>query len=141
MSELARVHDRLMIIETLNRYAWGYDTRDLELMGGSFAADGSFHIVLEGSDGWGPYAGREAIVAWLAQVMSQQHDQRRHCVTNIMFRELDAERAMVDSYLCLTAVEGGTLRVVCTGTYHDEMRKHGGKWYIQRKLLRLDNAF
>ena len=29
-SELLQVHDRLMIIEALNRYAWGYDSRDLE---------------------------------------------------------------------------------------------------------------
>ncbi len=26
MGELTLVHDRLMIVETLNRYAWGYDT-------------------------------------------------------------------------------------------------------------------
>lgn len=141
MNELAELNDRLMIIETLNRYAWGYDTRDLSLMGASFAHDGSFHILLDGTDGWGPYTGREAIVGWLAEVMSQQHDQRRHCVTNIIFRELGAATALVDSYLCLTAVENGALRVVCTGTYRDEMRKHGGRWSIQRKVLRLDNPF
>lgn len=141
MSELAAVHDRLMITEILNRYAWGYDTRDLDLMGASFSEDGSFHILLDGTDGWGPYQGRKAIVAWLAEVMAQQHDQRRHCVTNLVFRELGADSARVDSYLCLTAVENGALRVVCTGTYHDDLTKRGGQWAIRRKVLRLDNPF
>ena len=31
MSEPLQAHDRLMITETLHRYAWRYDGRDLEL--------------------------------------------------------------------------------------------------------------
>lgn len=132
---------RLAIMETLNRYAWGYDTRDLELMGGSFDVDGSFDITLEGHEGWGPYEGRQAIVDWLGGIMESQTDQRRHCVTNMVFRELGADSARVDSYLVLTAVENGALRVVCTGTYHDDMVLRDGAWLIGRKTLRLDNPF
>ncbi|MGR8921217.1 MAG: nuclear transport factor 2 family protein [Gammaproteobacteria bacterium] len=139
MSELTSA--RLEIIETLNRYAWGYDTGDLELMGGCFDADGSFAITLAGHEGWGPYRGRQAIVDWLASVMEGQADQRRHCVTNIVFRALDGERARVDSYLLLTAVEEGQLRMVCTGTYHDDMVCRDGAWLIGCKTLRLDNPF
>jgi len=134
-------HARLQIIDTLNRYAWGYDTRDLELMGASFAAEGCFEIALEGTAGWGPYRGRAAIVEWLSSVMAGQTDQRRHCVSNIVFRELEQARALVDSYLLLTAVEDGKLRVVCTGTYHDELIVEDGSWRIRHKLLRLDNPF
>ena len=141
MSSLQHVHDRLMIMETLNRYAWGYDGRDLDLLGSTFAEDGSFHIELAGSDGWGPYTGRHDIVAWLAGVMAQQSDQRRHCVSNMIFRRLDADTAVVDSFLSLSAAEHGTVRLVCTGTYRDEMCKLGGQWFIQRKVLRLDNPF
>lgn len=133
--------DRLLVVETLNRYAWGYDTRDLELVGGSFTEDGSFDITLDGHDGWGPYHGRQAIVDWLASVMAQQTDQRRHCVSNILFRSLNAERAAVDSYLVLTAVERGELRVVCTGTYRDTLVRRNGAWLIEHKTLRLDNPF
>ena len=132
---------RLSITETLIRYAWGYDTRDLDLMGGTFARDGIFHIVLDGQPGWGPYVGRESIVRWLAEVMATQSDQRRHCVSNFMFRELSADRATVDSYLLLTAVEDGKIRLVCSGTYRDEMVKESGNWLIRRKNLRLDNSF
>ena len=141
MSELLQVHDRLMIIETLNRYAWGYDGRDLELLGSTFAPDGSFTIELPGSDGWGPYTGRSQIVEWLAGIMTQQTDQRRHCVSNIIFRELQPKAAVVDSFLSLTAAEQGAVRLVCTGTYRDEMVKSDGLWFIQRKVLRLDNPF
>lgn len=132
---------RLQIMETVNRYAWGYDTRDLELMGNCFAADGVFEVLLRGHEGWGPYQGRDAIVKWLSSVMEGQNDQRRHCVTNAIFREMGPTSALVESYLVLTAVEDGTLRVVCTGTYHDEMVKEDGAWCIRRKILRLDNAF
>ena len=132
---------RLHIIETLNRYAWSYDTRDLDLMRECFAADGVFDITLEGTDGWGPYEGREAIVGWLASIMEGQTDQRRHCVTNLIFRSLADTTALVESYLVLTAVEDGALRVVCTGTYHDRMVVENGRWVIRHKTLKLDNAF
>jgi hypothetical protein len=132
---------RLDILETLHRYAWGYDTRDLERMGGAFAPDGIFEIALAGHPGWGPYRGREAIVAWLIDVMAGQSDQRRHCICNVSFRELKSARARVDSYLLLTAVENGALRLVCTGTYHDELIEENGAWLIKHKRLHLDNPF
>lgn len=133
--------DCLAIVETLNRYAWAYDTRDLAALGACFTADGVFDITLEGADGWGPYESRDAIVAWLGEVMAGQNDQRRHCVTNVVFRELGSERARVDSYLVLTAVEAGQLRVVCTGTYHDSLVRDAEGWRIAHKTLRLDNPF
>lgn len=132
---------RLDILEILNRYAWGYDTRDLDLMGGTFANTGTFVIHLDGEPGWGPYVGRQAIVDWLAEVMASQSDQRRHCVTNVVFRELGETSAVVDSYLLLSAVEDGEVRVVCTGTYRDEMVNDGEAWLIAHKTLRLDNPF
>jgi SnoaL-like domain len=64
--------DRLAIIETLSSYAWGYDSRDLGMLGDSFSKDASFTIHLAGSDGWGPYTGRDTIVDWLASVMKTQ---------------------------------------------------------------------
>lgn len=132
---------RLQITETLNRYAWSYDTRDLDLMAECFTADGVFDITLEGTDGWGPYRGRQTIVDWLASIMATQNDQRRHCLTNLVFRELGADSARVDSYLVLTAVEAGALRVVCTGTYHDTLVVDDGAWRIAYKTLKLDNDF
>ncbi len=133
--------ERLLILETLNRYAWAYDTRDLGALAECFTSDGAMLVALAGTDGWGPYEGREAIVDWMAGVMHSQTDQRRHSIGNVVFRKLDAQRARVDSFLTLTAVENGAARLVCTGTYHDEMVNDQGTWRIQHKLLRLDNAF
>ena len=135
------IAERLQILETLNRYAWSYDTRDLDLMRDCFAENGSFEIVLDGQDGWGPYQGRETIVEWLASIMESQTDQRRHCVTNLVFRELVKESAKVDSYLVLTAVENNALNVICTGTYHDSLIIEKDRWVIQSKILNLDNPF
>ena len=141
MDDLQQTLARLMILDTLHRYAWGYDSRDLALMGNAFAPGGSFAIELAGSAGWGPYVGRQQIVDWLAGIMAQQADQRRHNITNPIFRELQPASAVVDSFLCLTAVDSGSPRLVCTGTYRDELILLDGHWLIQRKVLRLDNAF
>ena len=78
-------------------------------MGGSFTSDGCFEILLAGHAGWGPYRGRTAIVERLAAIMARQTGQRRHCITNLVFRELDASRALVESYRLLTAVQDGKL--------------------------------
>ena len=99
------MHDRLMIIETLNRYGWCYDSRDLQLLGGTFANSDTFAIELSETDTWGPYTGRSQIVEWLAAVMEQQTDQRRHCISNFIVRTLLPELAVVDSFLSLPAVE------------------------------------
>ncbi len=141
MSDFDTIGARLAIIETLNRYAWSYDTRDLALMAETFTVDASFAIKLAGSAGWGPYEGRQTIIDWLAGIMQTQSDQRRHCVTNIIFRALDRQRASVDSYLSLTAVENGLVRLVTTGTYRDEMINEDGIWCIERKTLVLDGPF
>lgn len=132
---------RLAILETLNRYTWGYDARDLAMLGDTFTVDGVFTIELAGHAGWGPYRGRQAIVDWLAGIMRTQSDQRRHCVSNHLFRTLGAEGATVDSYLTLCAVETGTPRLVATGTYRDELVDDDGTWRIRLKTLVLDCAF
>lgn len=141
MSNSAQLSARLLIMETLNRYAWGYDSRDLALLGDSFTVDGSFTVTLPGSAGWGPHHGRQAIVDWLAGIMQTQADQRRHSVSNIIFRALDERTALVDSFLTLTAVEHGKVRLVCTGTCRDEMLYDAGTWRIRHRTLHLDCPF
>ena len=133
--------DRLAIIEALSSYAWGYDSRDLGMLGDSFSKDASFTIHLAGSDGWGPYTGRNAIVDWLASVMKTQTDQRRHCLSNLRFEGLTDSRAVVVSFLTLTAAEHGKARLVTTGWYRDELIKEDGAWRVCKKDLHLDAAF
>ena len=133
--------DRLAIIETLSSYAWGYDSRDLRMLGDSFTKDASFTIQLAGTDGWGPYKGRAAIVDWLSSVMKTQTDQRRHCLSNLRFEELAESRAVVVSFLTLTAAEHGMARLVTTGWYRDELTREDGAWRISKKELHLDAGF
>jgi SnoaL-like protein len=133
--------DRLAIIETLSSYAWGYDSRDLRMLGDSFSKDASFTIHLAGTEGWGPYTGRSTIVDWLASVMKTQTDQRRHCLSNLRFEELGDSRAVVVSFLTLTAAEHGKARLVTTGWYRDELINEDGVWRVSKKDLHLDAAF
>jgi hypothetical protein len=133
--------DRLAIIETLSSYAWGYDSRDLRMLGDSFSKDASFTIHLAGTEGWGPYTGRSTIVDWLASVMKTQTDQRRHCLSNLRFEELGDSRAVVVSFLTLTTAEHGKARLVTTGWYRDELINEDGAWRVSKKDLHLDAAF
>ena len=79
-----KMRDRLLIIETLNRYAWCNDSRDLPLLGGTFAYSDTFAIELAETDAWGPYTGHSQLVEWRAGVMRQQTDQRRLCVSSFL---------------------------------------------------------
>ena len=141
MSNFDPTSARLAITETLHRYAWSYDTRDLALMATTFTPDASFTIELAGTPGWGPFTDRAAIIAWLGAIMATQTDQRRHVVTNLIVHELTPTRAVAASYLTLTAAENGQLAVKCTGSYRDELSYTEEQWRIQRKILVLDCAF
>ena len=132
---------RLDIMELLHRYSWGYDTRDVEMLGSTFTTDGSCTVHLKGTPGWGPYVGRDVIVEWQASFMKIQSDQRRHSMTNILFDELTPSHARVRCFLVLTAAENGLVRLVTTGVYRIETGKEDGCWRIRKLDLFLDASF
>ena len=41
--------DQLAIMERMSRYAWGYDSTDVEMLQDSFTSDASFSMYLEGA--------------------------------------------------------------------------------------------
>ena len=56
MATATEAMDRLTIMERLNRYAWGYDVPDLEMLRDSFTSDASFLRAIEGRQGVGTAA-------------------------------------------------------------------------------------
>jgi 3-phenylpropionate/cinnamic acid dioxygenase small subunit len=141
MAEKFNVQDRLEIMDVLNRYAWGYDSRDLTMLVDCFAEDGSYTIHLEGTSGWGPVVGRANLVEMMEGFMKQQTDQRRHCLSNFVFKKQDENYAEVISYLTLTSAENNEVRVVASGWYRDEMIKEDGAWRIKTKNNYFDTPF
>jgi hypothetical protein len=140
MAEKFHVQDRLEIMDVLNRYAWGYDQRDLQMMGNSFAQEGHFSIFLDGSE-LGSSTGRDNVVKWLEGFMKQQTDQRRHVISNVVFEKQNENYAKVISYLACTTAQNHKVRLVTTGRYQDELEKENGEWCILRKELFMDAPF
>jgi ketosteroid isomerase-like protein len=92
-----------------------------------------FTANIGGDQPFGPYVGREEIVAWLTSYWDKETDQRRHFVTDAMVDDLSGDEATVTAMLLLAASEDGVMRTVTSGFYRVELRKEGdGAWRIAR---------
>ena len=136
-----RAADRVMIAERINRYGWGYDERNRDLLGDCFTADGIWEGSIMGLDQVGPFEGRDAVVAFLAEFWDIQTDQRRHIFTNIVVEDLTGGTAVAHAYLLLTASAEGAMTPVTNGPYRLEMRKDQGVWRIARLCAGFDAPF
>lgn len=136
-----QVVDRLLIQETLSRYAWAYDERRLDILRDVFTEDAVFIGKIGGQEDFGPFEGREAIVSWLADYMESQLEQRRHNVGNVVIDQLAGERAQATAYLILTAIADGNPRIVATGWYQAHLVRQGSKWRLRHVYLGADVSF
>jgi 3-phenylpropionate/cinnamic acid dioxygenase small subunit len=73
--------------------------------------------------------------------MDEQSDQRRHVVTNVFFETEGDRNATVVSYVTITSVENGAIRLVTTGLYRDEVASEDGNWRICGRRIELDMAY
>jgi hypothetical protein len=141
MATASEALDRLTIMERLNRYAWGYDVPDLEMLKDSFTCDAVFFIHMKDGKEWGPLRGRDLIVDWMANVKKTQSGQRRHSITGVLFDELAQEHATVRCFLVVTSAGDDTVNLVTTGGYRIELGREGSAWRIRKLELLLDAAF
>ncbi|MFC4001269.1 nuclear transport factor 2 family protein [Prauserella oleivorans] len=130
--------DRASIENVLAAYALAYDDNDMETMADCFTADAVLTMRIQDGDLIGPFEGREAIVRLMRDSLASQNDQRRHLVTNVVIRAIDADIATVDSYLTLISVTGSTLTVLSTARYADELVRDSGHWRFGRRHIQLD---
>jgi 3-phenylpropionate/cinnamic acid dioxygenase small subunit len=133
--------DRAAIVDTLNKYAWGYDAAKVDLLEDSFTADAVMSLQIIGQDVLGPFEGRDAIVKMMTDSMEAQDDQRRHVISNWYFASESDDSAEVVSYLTLITIADGQLTVVCTGVYEDVVVNDSGHWRIKKRMLTLDLPF
>lgn len=131
---------QLAVQQTLARYAFALDHGDLAALEGVLTKDATWTITIAGGTEQGPFAGRGAILDLVRDATEGQPDQRRHHLTNIVFRRADADTAVVWAYLILTSNAGGTAKVVMTGFYTFTLRNTGDEWRIADLLVGLDNA-
>jgi 3-phenylpropionate/cinnamic acid dioxygenase small subunit len=126
------------IENTFHRWALAYDERDLETMAACFTDDAVMTLRIGDGDLVGPFEGRDAIMGLMSSSLESQTDQRRHLTTNIIIRSEDGSKAVTESYLTLTAVENGTIRLVSTGRYVDELRNEDDTWRLSKRHIALD---
>ena len=131
----------LAIHELYYDYAAGNDDRDLEAIGRCFSAEGSFGLQIAGQEPWGPYLGREAVLAFMGDDLGAQRDQRRHVMTNIRVSRVSDDEARSTCYFTLLVTDGGTTRVATTGVYRDRVVLDEGRWVFAEKWLDLEGTF
>lgn len=130
---------RPLIENTLHRAAWGYDENDVALVAAQFTENASMTLQI-GRDGAlvGPFEGREAIRKLHADSLASQTDQRRHNFSNLIIDKETDDSASTVANLTLLSIENGTVRVLSSGWYRDEMVRHGEDWLIQTRHIYLD---
>jgi 3-phenylpropionate/cinnamic acid dioxygenase small subunit len=125
--DLQAVADKIEIQELLYRYARSVDTKDWPLLTSVFTEDAH----LDYSSVGGPSAGREEVVGWLAQSLTQL-PLAQHFISNIEI-DLDGDRAKVRAMfhnpMQLPGVEGMS---ACGGLYHHEVVRTSEGWKSER---------
>jgi hypothetical protein len=133
--------DRFLIGERISRYGWAFDERRLDLIADNFTADAIWEGTVRDEERLGPIEGRDAVVAWLSEYWSRQHDQRRHVIVNTVIEELGESEAVAQAYQLLMAARLGEVAVETTGFYRFELRRDEGAWRIRRLFSGYDAPF
>jgi ketosteroid isomerase-like protein len=127
MTDLQSARDELDIQRVIADYAWACDSGDWGLLKSVFTDDAT----LDYSSTGGPAGGRDEVVAWLEESLSQVA-MIQHVVTNHQI-DLDGDRAKVRAMFYCTVQVPGMDQMVETGGYYDEEFVRGSDgWKIQR---------
>lgn len=131
--------DHSAILNTLSKWAYGYDTPDMDAMAACFTKDAELTMTIGGGDVIGPFSGIDNVMKLFSDSLEGQDDQRRHLTTNTYVMEEDDSSAHVKSVLTLLAIAGGTLSVLSSGTYEDRLvLQDDGVWRIAKRHIALD---
>jgi ketosteroid isomerase-like protein len=133
--------EQFAVHQTLIRYAFALDQRDLQALRGVLTDDASWHLHIDGEEDLGPIIGRDSILEFVGGAMTAETDQRRHHLLNVTLHSADSDTALAQAYLMLTANTGGNAGVLATGFYTFRLRRSEAGWQITELLLGTDNAW
>jgi hypothetical protein len=130
---------RAEIENTLYRYAWGFDSGQLDLLESCFVADAELASSLGG------ISGRAAIREFFEgrrQLRREAGEQSRHVTTNVLIEQETADSAVVRSYFTVTAVKAAAdgVEVQISGWYLDEFVVDEDQWRIRRRTMEVDGT-
>jgi hypothetical protein len=130
--------DHLAIMNTLNRWSFGYDLPDFDVMADAFTENCQLTMRIGAGDLVGPFAGREACMKLFRDSLEGQNDQRRHLTVNHAFFEESEDRAKVKSVLALIAIAEGKITLLSSAIYDDTVVLDGDGWRIASRHIALD---
>ena len=134
-------NEKLAIHELLYKSAYGYDSRTIDMLANCYAEEAVMTMRIADGELIGPFEGHKEIMKMMTGAMESQTDKRMHNISNVFFEKEGDEAATVLSSLTLTAVENGSIQLLTTGIYRDEVVKVGGSWKILKRHLDLDLPF
>ncbi|HWH26782.1 MAG TPA: nuclear transport factor 2 family protein [Pseudolysinimonas sp.] len=138
-TDLTAIADRLLILETVARYAIAYDERRLDVLSDLYTETGTYSYSIGGAPADGR-SGREVLIPWYDEIMRSQVDQRRHMLGSVVIEELTSDRALVIAYKTIYGIEK-TVRLVTTGLYRITLVKQNKRWLIEDAFDALDRPF
>jgi hypothetical protein len=126
--------------ELMTRFLVGVDEQDAAGVRAVLCEDVRNTMVVDGQR-MDPPAGREALLAYLADFWKVQTDQRRHVLSNALVESDSPREPVLSFYLTLYATQDKKVRTVATGRYVVRYRADGDDARIQNIDLTLDGPF
>jgi 3-phenylpropionate/cinnamic acid dioxygenase small subunit len=119
----------------LARYAWAFDTNDLDALRDCFTSDAEFEV----SGGGGVAVGRDAVVAELARLRARHEPGATtpwHIVSTLWILSTGVDTASARSKFMLVVSErDGPPALVGAGWYSDEIVNSDGAWRLRRRRV------
>lgn len=124
------VDARLEIIELIARYAWAYDTNEVEDLLATFTSDGTMWTFGE------LVGGRDKIAEMIAANAARRGTAGwQHLTDHHVFRDFTGKSVTVYSFYTMIEADasGANGRVRAIGYYTSYCRKQGGEWLFARR--------
>jgi hypothetical protein len=129
------------ICAVINRFAFGFDERKLDMVETCFAEHAQMTMCIAGGDLIGPFVGRKDIMQLMSDTLAGQTDQRRHVMSNILCQSGEENNYLATSYLTLFSISNDQVNVISTGVYSDEIEQEEGEWKLVKRHLELDLSY
>lgn len=130
--------DYLLIQEAFARYGMAYDEARTDILTELFTADAMVELGHGSGKPFASLKGRDAIITNFARALNNQHDQRRHFMTNIMVDRLTATEATATAYEVVTIADRG-LKLGATVICVTGLRKEAGQWRFSHMFIGMDD--
>ncbi len=129
------IDQRAQIENLLARYAWAFDTNDLDGLRECFTPDAEFEV----SGGAAAIVGRGAVVAELARLRARHQPGATtpwHLVSTLWVVTTGEDAVSARSkFLLVVSERDGPPQVVSAGWYSDEIVNSDGAWRLRRRCV------